>query len=77
MWASSSPYLRVTHVIMGIVLGRGMTTQKLSNFIDMCPSASLWAARFQLDTLCLSTAWLMPQPQGQRTFFSRLKVADL
>lgn len=51
-----------------VLMGMGAPTQELSNFIGLCPSASFQAARSQLYTLCLSTAWLMPQPQARKPF---------
>lgn len=48
--------------------GLGAPTQQLSHFTGPHPSANLQAARSQLDTLCLSTAWLMPQLQARNPF---------
>lgn len=48
--------------------GLGAPTQQLSHFTGPHLSASLQAARSQLDTLCLSTAWLTPQLQARNPF---------
>lgn len=51
-----------------VPMGLGAPTQQLSHFTGPHPSASRQAARSQLDTLCLSTAWLMPQLQARNSF---------
>ena len=51
-----------------VLMGMGAPAQELSNFTGLCPSASFQAARSQLDTLCLSTTWLMPQLQAKKPF---------
>lgn len=59
---------RILREVTRVLMGTGAPTQELSNFTGLCPRASFQAARSQLDTLCLSTAWLMPQLQARKPF---------
>lgn len=59
---------QIQREVSRVLMGTGAPTQELSNFTGLCPSASFQAARSQLDTLCLSTAWPVPQPQARNPF---------
>lgn len=54
----------VTHVLMGM----GAPTQELANFTGLRPAPACGLPDLKLNPLCLSTAWLMPQPQARKPF---------